>query len=66
MTRDISVAVTVEALPARAVVAVEVADGSEANRGDVVRLVIAHLDALWAELADRVKGAERQDTRQHA
>ena len=56
----ITVTVSIEAFPARTVVAVEVADGSEATRADVVRLVKLHLDLLWAELADRVGAVEHR------
>jgi hypothetical protein len=57
---DITVTVSLDAFPARTVVSVEVADGSEAARADVVRLVVAHLDALWTELADDVEAAGHQ------
>jgi hypothetical protein len=57
---DIVVTVSLDAFPARTVVSVEVADGSEATRADVVRLVVAHLDTLWAELVDHIKADEHQ------
>jgi hypothetical protein len=37
----------------------------EGPRADVVSLILAHLDALWIELADRV-AVERQDIRRRA
>jgi hypothetical protein len=30
-----------------------------------VRMVMAHLDQLWAELADHIKCVERQDSVRH-
>jgi hypothetical protein len=63
MTRtpsDITVVVSIEAFPARAVVAVEVADGSEQDRADVTRLIVAHLGTLWTELDDRVRAVEHR------
>ncbi len=63
--RDITVTVAVEALAARTVVSVEVADGSEPDRANVVRLVACHLSELWAEL-ELVGTVERQDARRRA
>jgi hypothetical protein len=62
-TSDITVVVSIEAFPARTVVAVEVADGSEQDRANVVRMVVGHLGTLWLELDDRVRVVEhrRQD-----
>jgi hypothetical protein len=59
MTRDITVTVAIEHLPDGAVnIEVRVAEGDEGRRADVVSVILAHLDTLWIELADRIKSVE--------
>jgi hypothetical protein len=38
--------------------------GDEHDRADVVRMVVLHLDQLWAELTDRINLVERQPKRE--
>jgi len=67
VTGDISVQVAIEHAPDGAVIIeVRVAEGDEGPRADVVSVVLAHLDSLWIELADRIRVVERQDTRRRA
>ena len=64
MTRDVTVTVAIEHAPDGAIILeVRVAEGDEGPRADVVSVILAHLDALWIELADRIKSVELQDIR---
>jgi|RhiMethySRZTD1v2_1073278.scaffolds.fasta_scaffold1313125_1 hypothetical protein len=69
MTRkpsDISVTIAIDHASDGAVsIEIKVAEGNEGPRADVVSLILAQLDALWIELADRV-AVERQDIRRRA
>jgi hypothetical protein len=63
---DICVTIAIDHAPDGAVsIEIKVAEGNEGPRADVVSLILAHLDALWIELADRV-AVERQDIRRRA
>ena len=63
---DICVTIANDHAPDGAVsIEIKVAEGNEGPRADVVSLILAHLDALWIELADRV-AVERQDIRRRA
>jgi hypothetical protein len=62
MPHDITVVVATTTAPDSAVISIEVREGDEHDRADVVAMVLAHLDSLCAELADRIKAVERQDT----